>query len=83
MRAEAEPVPLLKLERVIPLPGVEGRIDHLAADVDGKRVFVAALGNGTVEVADVARGGRTGRIEGLKAPHREAEPARLLVFGLK
>ena len=41
-----------------PLPGVEGRIDHLAADVAGQRVFVAALGNGTVEIVDLAQGKR-------------------------
>jgi hypothetical protein len=60
--------PLLKLERVIPLPGVEGRIDHLTADVEGKRVFVAALGNGTVEVVDIAGGERVGAIKSLKEP---------------
>ena len=37
----------------IPMPGVSGRIDHLAADVDGKRLFVAALGNNTMEVIDL------------------------------
>lgn len=60
--------PPLKLERVIPLPGVEGRIDHLAADAVNNRVFVAALGNGTVEVVDLVRGERTGEIKGLKEP---------------
>src|SRR5512146_86298 len=60
--------PALKLERVIPLPGVEGRIDHLAADIDGKRLFVAALGNGTVEAVDMARGKCAGTIKGLKEP---------------
>ena len=58
----------LRLEREIPLSGVEGRIDHLAADVKGQRVFVAALGNGTVEVVDLAQGKRTGQIKGLKEP---------------
>ena len=58
----------LILDRVIPLPGVEGRIDHLAADVAGQRVFVAALGNGTLEVVDVAQGKHTGEIKGLKEP---------------
>ena len=38
---------------VIPMPGVEGRIDHLAVDVAAKRVFVAALGNNTIEVIDI------------------------------
>lgn len=60
--------PALKLERVIPLPGVEGRIDHLAADINGRRLFVAALGNGTVETVDMARGKSAGTIRGLKEP---------------
>ena len=58
----------LRLEREIPLPGVEGRIDHMAADVAGQRVFVAALGNGTLEIVDVAQGKRTDQIKGLKEP---------------
>lgn len=58
----------LTLEREIPLPGVEGRIDHLSADVTGKRVFVSALGNGTIEVVDMAQGLRTAQIKGLKSP---------------
>jgi YVTN family beta-propeller protein len=65
----AQPAPgSLRLDRVIPLPGVEGRIDHLAADIKGQRIFVAALGNGTVEVVDVAQGKRTAQIKGLKEP---------------
>jgi hypothetical protein len=31
----------LHLEKEIPLPGVEGRIDHFAADDTGLRLFVA------------------------------------------
>ena len=38
----------------IPMPGVKGRIDHFAIDVKAHRLFVAALGNDTVEVLDVA-----------------------------
>jgi DNA-binding beta-propeller fold protein YncE len=60
--------PPLKLERAIALPGVEGRIDHLAVDLAGKRVFVAALGHGTVEVVDLAHDRRVGQIKGLKEP---------------
>ncbi|HEX8713823.1 MAG TPA: hypothetical protein VF730_18255 [Terracidiphilus sp.] len=60
--------PALKLDRTIPLPGVEGRIDHLSADLDAGRVFISALGNGTVEVVDVRRGQRIGEIKGLKEP---------------
>lgn len=60
--------PALKLERTIPLPGVEGRIDHLSPDLQGGRVFISALGNGTVEVVDVNRGQRLGQIKGLEEP---------------
>ena len=66
--AQAPPPGSLRLEREIPLPGVEGRIDHLTADVAGQRVFVAALGNGTVEIVDLAQGKRSGEIKGLKDP---------------
>lgn len=45
--------PLLDLVATIPLPNVHGRIDHFAADVRGHRLFVAALGNDTVEVLDI------------------------------
>jgi DNA-binding beta-propeller fold protein YncE len=53
---------------VIPLPGVEGRIDHLTVDISAQRLFVAALGNNSVEVLDLA-GGRHGKsIRGLQEP---------------
>jgi len=35
------------------MPNVEGRIDHLAVDLTGNRLFVAALGNDTLEVIDI------------------------------
>ena len=43
----------LKLIATIPLPNVSGRIDHLAFDPEHQLVFVAALGNNTVEVVDL------------------------------
>jgi DNA-binding beta-propeller fold protein YncE len=58
----------LHLEKEIPLPGVEGRIDHFSVDVLGQRLFVAALENGTVEVVDVRRGERSAEIKGLSEP---------------
>ena len=58
----------LVLERTIPLKDVHGRIDHLAVDVTHGRLFVAELGNGTVEAIDMARAVSLGRITGLKAP---------------
>jgi len=58
----------LELERTIPLKGVSGRIDHMAADVGRKRLFVAELGNGTVDVVDIAAGAVVRRIGGFKEP---------------
>ncbi|HET9651741.1 MAG TPA: chromate efflux transporter [Usitatibacter sp.] len=46
--------PALEPLAAIAMPGVKGRIDHFAADVKGHRLFVAALGNDTVEVIDTA-----------------------------
>ena len=64
----AEPPAPLVFERTIALKGVTGRIDHLAVDLARKRLFVAELGNGTVDVIDLASGGVIRRIEGLKEP---------------
>jgi DNA-binding beta-propeller fold protein YncE len=58
----------LQLEKEILLPGVEGRIDHFSVDVPGQRLFVAALGNDTVEILDMRQGMRTAEIKGLKEP---------------
>src|SRR5213596_3454908 len=57
-----------KLKETIPLPGVEGRIDHFALDASGERLFVCALGNNTVEVMDCRKGERIRSITGLGAP---------------
>lgn len=43
----------LRLIAAIPLPHVNGRIDHFSADAPGGRLFISALGNHTVEVVDV------------------------------
>jgi DNA-binding beta-propeller fold protein YncE len=61
----AEP---LKLTRTIPLPGVEGRIDHLSVDLISRRLFVAALGSNTLEVVDLIAGQRTLTVKGLHEP---------------
>ena len=58
----------LKLKQTLPLPDVEGRIDHLAFDPAGERLFVCALGNNTVEVLDLRKGKRSHSITGLGAP---------------
>ena len=58
----------LRLEKTIELPQVQGRIDHLSADVRGGRLFVSALGNNTVEVIDTKAGKRIKTIGGLQEP---------------
>ena len=58
----------LKLSQTIPLPGVDGRIDHMSVDVKGQRLFVAALGNNTMEVVDLVQSKRIRSITGLKEP---------------
>jgi hypothetical protein len=53
---------------VIELPGVKGRIDHLAIDLARKRLYVAALGNDSVEVVDLEAGKRAQSLRGPKEP---------------
>ena len=58
----------LKLDRTIPLNNVKGRIDHMAMDVGGQRLFVAALGNNTVEVVDLKAGKVSQTLTGFAEP---------------
>lgn len=46
----------LRQVAAIALPGVQGRIDHFNVDLRGKRLFIAALGNHSAEVVDLAAG---------------------------
>lgn len=52
--------------------GVPGRIDHMAYDPVTKRLFVAALENGTLEVLDLEHGRRVRSIVGLNRPQGAA-----------
>jgi len=56
--ASAENGPALKLVQTILLPEIDGRIDHFAIDVKGRRAFLAALAKNTIEVVDL----RVGRV---------------------
>src|SRR5260370_25104474 len=58
----------LTREKTIPLEKVEGRIDHLAADIAGQRLFVAAIGNNTVEVLDLKAGKTLRSLPGFAEP---------------
>jgi DNA-binding beta-propeller fold protein YncE len=55
--ANDESAPLV-LVRIIPMPDVQGRFDHMGVDNKTNRVFAAVYGNDSVEVLDVARGRR-------------------------
>src|SRR5712675_56693 len=46
----------LHLVQTIPMPNVKGRIDHMDVDLEGKRLFVAGLENGSLEVVDLQAG---------------------------
>jgi DNA-binding beta-propeller fold protein YncE len=58
----------LRLVQTIPMPNVKGRIDHMDVDLNGKRLFVAGLENGTVEVVDLQAGKWVRSIPGFKKP---------------
>jgi DNA-binding beta-propeller fold protein YncE len=78
----AETAAPLRLEKEIPLPGVEGRIDHFSADTASHRLFVAALGAGSVQVIDTEPGRRSAEIKGLQEPQGvcyDAKKSRLYV----
>jgi len=53
----------------IPLPGARGRIDHMAADTKGLRLFVAELATNAVDVIDLKKGIRSRTLtSGLNEP---------------
>jgi len=58
----------LVLTQTIDLPGVKGRIDHLDIDLEGNRLFVAALAAGSLEVVDLRTGRRIARFARLSEP---------------
>lgn len=58
----------LHLEKEIALHDVSGRIDHMSFDPKTQRLFVAALGNDTLEIVDTRRGRRLHTIRGLDEP---------------
>ena len=78
----AQGIQPLRLIQSVPLTGVEGRIDHMAIDLVGQRLFVAALGNGSVEIIDLRSGKRVRSLGGFREPQGVEfvpSPARLIV----
>src|SRR5215212_4470113 len=58
----------LILKQNIPLPGVKGRIDHLDVNPKDQVVYMAALGNNSLEVVDIKNGKLLHSIKGLDEP---------------
>lgn len=58
----------LKLAKIISLPGVKGRIDHLDINLKDQVVYIAALGSNTLEVVDLNSGKILKSIPGLDEP---------------
>src|SRR5262245_56335574 len=65
--AKTSAVPLA-LTTFIELPEVEGRIDHMAVDLARARLFVASVGNDSVEVLDLAAGAHRRSLRGPGEP---------------
>ena len=83
-KARAQTAAPLRLVQTIPLPGVEGRIDHMAVDLRRGRLYVASLENGTVEVIDFRTGKRLRSLGGLHEPQGvgvDAASGRVFVAG--
>jgi hypothetical protein len=57
----------LRFVQAIPLPNVKGRLDHMDVDVD-KRLLVAGLENGSVEVVDLKSGQWIKSLPGFRKP---------------
>ena len=64
--ADAQEKECLRLVQTIPMRNVKGRIDPMDVDVKGKRLFVAGLENGSLEVVDLQGGKWSRSIPGFK-----------------
>ena len=62
------PSPSLRAVGAVALPGVEGRFDHFSVDLENRRLFLAALGNNTVEVLDLKTNSLTKSLKGFEEP---------------
>ncbi|WP_150133044.1 YncE family protein [Acidisarcina polymorpha] len=59
----------LTLRKTFTLPEGTGKFDHFAVDLSASRLFIAATGNHTIEVLDLASGKVNETITGLGKPH--------------
>src|SRR2546430_10716633 len=59
------------------LPSVKGRIDHFGVDLKQRRLFVAALGNDTLEVVDLMSGQWQRSVDGFGKPQGRSGERRV------
>jgi DNA-binding beta-propeller fold protein YncE len=78
----AQPPSPLPEAAPIELAAIDGRIDHLAFDPASGRLFVAALGNNTVEVVDVRGGTPVTSLPGFREPQGIAAIADLKIAAI-
>ncbi len=67
-QAQEREAPPVRQVQEIPLPGVQGRLDHFTIDGKRKRVIFSGLGNDSVQVVDVFAGRMIHQIDGLAQP---------------
>jgi DNA-binding beta-propeller fold protein YncE len=68
IQASAQESQVLSLLTRIALTNVKGRIDHFSVDVTGRRLFVAAVENHTLEIVDLKSGQHVHSISDLAEP---------------
>jgi hypothetical protein len=66
LAADAGEPPALRLIQTISLKGAPGRLDHMAVDNAGGRLFVANLSNNTLDIVDLKAGKLLKQIPGQK-----------------
>ena len=66
--AQERESPPLRLVQEIPLPNVQGRLDHFTIDPKRKRVIFSGLGNDSAQIVDAFAGKQIKQIDGLSQP---------------
>ena len=60
--------PVLKFVGSIPIPSVDGRIDHTSIDPTGQRLFSSGFGNDLLDVIDLKTGKEVKQVKSLNKP---------------
>ena len=60
--------PVLKFVGTIPLPSIQGRVDHTSIDLKGQRLFASGFGDHILDVIDLKTGKEITQIKSLDEP---------------